>query len=286
VTPRLAIGPNAELAHKLQNLQQKTIASLQEMLEASKLSRHEIQRRVMQLLAIGAIKVTREGLTFEESTIEVHPEKLDLLSEGEPQIRRETTEKPSELVATVPIRMLPKLTGYDIALTEDTFRSMILSCERELLVVSPFVEREGVYALRAEFAEAFRRGVRMKILTRDSESPSTTLALYDLFQIFGQRLESREFHVRAKVYGEFYRQIESTHAKLLIIDRREAYLGSAEIRPNALHTNFEMGIRSSNVAIVHGACHLFDTFWNDAAFTKEIDLNSIGERVATLVQRG
>jgi len=182
--------------------------------------------------------------------------------------------------------MLPKLSGYDIALTEDTFRSMILSCERELLAVSPFVEREGIYALRAEFAEAFRRGVRMKILTRDSESPSTTLALYDLFQIFGQRLESREFHVRAKVYGGFYRQIESTHAKLLIIDRREAYLGSAEIRPNALHSNFELGIRTNNATIVHEACHLFDTFWNDAAFTKEIDLDSIGGRVATLVQRG
>ena len=60
----MAIGPNAELARKLEGLQQKTIASLQETLEASRLSRHEIQRRVMQLLAIGAIKVTREGLTL------------------------------------------------------------------------------------------------------------------------------------------------------------------------------------------------------------------------------
>jgi phosphatidylserine/phosphatidylglycerophosphate/cardiolipin synthase-like enzyme len=284
VRPKLAIGLNPELANKLATLQPKTIASLQDILESWKLSKHDVQRYVMQLIAVGAIKVTHEGLTFEESAIEFHPEKSDLLTEGTTEVRRGVTEKSLELVATVPIRLLPQLAGYDIALTEDTFRRLILSCEHELLAVSPFVEREGVYALRAEFAEACKRGVRMKILTRDSDSPSTALALYDLFQLFGQRLESREFHVRAKLYGEFYRQIESTHAKLLIIDRRETYLGSAEIRPNALHTNFEMGIKTTNAAIVQGACHLFDTFWNDSAFTKEIDFTSISKKVATLVR--
>lgn len=285
VTRRLAIGLNREIARDLAGHQPKTIASLQDMLVNWKLSKHEVQRCVMQLIALGAIRVTREGLTFEESAIEFHSEIGDFLKEqGTVEALNKIREESVELVATVPIRLLSNLVGYDIALTEDAFRDLILHCERELLIVSPFVEREGVYALRGEFAEAARRGVAVKLLTRDSDSAKTFLALYDLFQIFGDHLDSREFHVMARVNSEFYRQIESTHAKLIIVDRREAYLGSAEIRPNALHTNFEIGIRTTSPTIVQGACHLFDTFWNDSAFTKEIDFTSISEKVSMLVR--
>jgi HKD family nuclease len=266
------------------------IRQLEEFLSKQGLIKAEINRSVMGLLASGAITITKEGLLFEDSEITVDANKLSKESEGNHRSNQQEVLAKiggglTELVCTAPTRMSELILSKGVTLTESVFRSLIASTNSELIIVSPFLERQGIYAFRSEFAELARKKLSVRLLTRKIDQDSDKiLALFDLFEMFGDKFQARDFHSEILMGHDLWRQLESTHAKLLLRDNEEMYLGSAELRQNALYSNFEFGIHTKDVALVHSANQIFKIFWEDSSSTRILPRKDIIDKARRIVR--
>ena len=70
-----------------------------------------------------------------------------------------------------------------------------------------------------------RGGCKIKLLTSGMLSLNQALGLRDLFIMFDDRIIVKAFHAQAT--EGYQHQIESTHAKIILTDRKAAYLGSS-----------------------------------------------------------
>jgi len=142
------------------------------------------------------------------------------------------------------------------------FRLLIAASNRILLIASPYIDKAGVDKLEKPLRAAIERGVSIYLLTREValRHPSRTAGLRALFEIAQQNLHVKDYHTKSRNRAH----ITSLHAKLLQADRNIGFVGSAELRGNALEKNFEMG------AIIRGeealqAAEAFQAVWKAAA---------------------
>lgn len=131
-------------------------------------------------------------------------------------------------------------TGYGtvgLENTEEQFTAMAARAQQTLLVMTPFLDAHGARRLLMLFSRA-APSVRKTLVLRfksTTEVPSGYLATAD---------ELRKLDVEVFDYfiprdaGAGY---ESFHAKSLLIDRRECYLGSANITEASLGYSMELG---------------------------------------------
>ena len=260
-----------------------TIRALETLLDASGLNRAEANRIVMRAIAARAVVISQGGGQFEDSGIIVDAQAFSALLEEPKQHVAETgTTTPSQgslgIVWTVPTRLIPLSSRVSTLSTEAAFKHLLSDARSEVLIVSPFLEREGIYSFRTELLAASQRGVRFRLLTRSVEDYNLAYPLNDLFQILGTQLEARSFHSHVQLKGDTWKQVESTHAKLLLVDGAQMYVGSAELRLNALFSNFELGLIVRDRTLVRQAAALFEIFWGDVLYTKPIT-QSVIQRV-------
>jgi HKD family nuclease len=266
------------------------ISQLEEFLSRQGLTKAQTNRAVMGLLASGAITIAKEALLFEDSEIKFEPSKLSKQTEekepsSQPPTPTDFAASLTELVCTAPTRMSELILSKRVTLTESVFRSLIASTKRDLIIVSPFLERQGIYAFRSELAELARSQRTVKLLTRKIERDNDRiLALFDLFEMFGNLLQVKEFHAEVLLGKDLWRQLESTHAKMLLRDAEEMYLGSAELRQNALYSNFEFGIHTKEKTLVDSAAQVFQIFWTDVSSTRVVPRSEIITKAKRLVR--
>ncbi|MDG6916935.1 MAG: hypothetical protein JRM85_05000 [Nitrososphaerota archaeon] len=261
----------------------RTVRELESFLDRAGLDRAEANRVIMRAIAERAITISQGGGEFEDSEIIFDPNMFSTLIEEPGKQVAETvsaSQSPSNssIVWTVPTRLIPQSSQVSRLSTEAVFKQLLLDSKTEVLIVSPFLEREGIYTLRSEFLAASQRGVRFRLLTRSVDDYNLAYPLNDLFQILGSQLDAKSFHSHVQLKGDAWKQIESTHAKLLLVDGRQMYIGSAELRLNALFSNFELGLLVKDRFLTKQAADLFDIFWNDKLYTKSIT-QSIVQRV-------
>jgi phosphatidylserine/phosphatidylglycerophosphate/cardiolipin synthase-like enzyme len=260
-----------------------TVREFEETLRKNGHPKWEVERLLMSYMATEAVVIVKEGIEFEASEIRIDPSKIQARGTPPGEAVVEDGQSVLKLVCTTPTRLAATSMGFGVLQTEDVFRRLIRQAKRELVIVSPFLEREGVYALRSELFAASKQKVMVKLLTRRIENSSITLAVSDLFGIFGECLAVKEFHTELRVY-ERWRQLESTHAKLLLRDQEEMYVGSAEIRPNALYSNFEIGVIVNDKEVVKDAHSLFSLFWEDSGFVRPVTAAEIRRKVEKMVR--
>jgi HKD family nuclease len=266
------------------------ISQLEEFLSRQGLRKAQANRAVMGLLASRTITITKEALLFEDSEIKFDPSKLSKETDekepsGQPLTPIGFAVGLTELVCTAPTRMSELILSKCVVLTESVFRSLIASTKHELIIVSPFLERQGIYAFRSELAELARMRRTVKLLTRKIERDNDRiLALFDLFEMFGNLLQVKEFHAEVLFGKDLWRQLESTHAKMLLRDTEEMYLGSAELRQNALYSNFEFGIHTREKTLVDSAAQVFQIFWTDVSSTRVVPRSDIITKAKRLVR--
>jgi phosphatidylserine/phosphatidylglycerophosphate/cardiolipin synthase-like enzyme len=262
----------------LRNKKVKTIRDLQQQLKNVGASKSEINDVVMKGLVMGAISITKETLAFEESIIKLDKDKLNSFEKEEKEhVPRPVAMITSNLVATLPFRM--SIHVINTTSTLATFRQLIESAGEELIIVSPFLEREGVQALLSSFIAAKRNGTKVRLLTRGIVSLNQALALRDMFLIFSDKISVRAFH--AKAAEGYQQQVESTHAKIVLSDRKDVYLGSAEIRSNALFNNFEIGIRTTDPVMITNILSIFDLVWNDTLSCHPITKEEVESKISS-----
>ena len=162
-----------------------------------------------------------------------------------------------KLVATSPISGLPK----DLPSTISVFRLITAVASSRLDIVSPYIDDSGVSMLRDALLQAAERRVQVRIITREARKPhaSRLRGLAEIAAIASPQLSVRDYHTQKGEYAHF----TSVHAKLVLADERIGYVGSAELRGNALVKNFELGsVLTGSAAQL--ASQSFDALWRVA----------------------
>jgi hypothetical protein len=160
------------------------------------------------------------------------------------------------LVVTSPVGM-----QEGILTTIRAFKMIIAAACSRLFIVSPYIDDTGVRYLAEPLRSVVERGGKIYLLTRETAAKqiSRSHGLEALARLAGDRLSVRDYHTQAQGMSHF----TSTHAKLVLADETLGYVGSAEVRGNALDKNFEMG------AIIRGdaasqAVRAFEAVWQVA----------------------
>jgi len=133
--------------------------------------------------------------------------------------------------------------------------SQVKRTEREIVLLSPFFEGDGLGRLADVLLDALDRGVDLTIVTRylaDSESHN-----YDVIESFMQRASERG--VISEITLVDYTVWEDTtpigkqrqdgenpqftlHAKVMLFDSRAAYVGSANVTDYGFNRYLELGV--------------------------------------------
>lgn len=92
----------------------------------------------------------------------------------------------------------------------------------------------------------------------------------------------KSFHAQA--FEGYQHQVESTHAKILLTDRKSAYLGSAEIRANALFNNFEVGIHTTDSVVISDILKILHLVWTDVESCRIINREEIEQKIRFILQ--
>ena len=147
--------------------------------------------------------------------------------------------------------------------TESAFTKLILSARNIIRISSPFLQRnvaseKGIPNLEKIILLAYQHGCKFVILSREvytkRKSDLTWLINLSKENGFAEKLEIFDYH-KSKSSNTVE---SSTHAKLIISDDKEAYIGSAELRMNSIYKNFEVGVLLEGPAIT-GLIELFDS---------------------------
>lgn len=147
------------------------------------------------------------------------------------------------LAATLPSWLaLPTL---GIPTTVAVLTKLIASAVDEIVVNTPYMDREGVLLLIEALRDATARGVQLTIATHHLDDPGSpnARALAAL---------RAEVPVKGVNFPSFVGTTEGpqallVHAKLVIADQHTALIGSANLTRAGLNTNIEVGV------VVHGS---------------------------------
>jgi len=119
----------------------------------------------------------------------------------------------------------------------DGLTSVVHGAQRELLLMTPFLQVGGVHLLQRELQDALYRGVSITMISHD---------LHDIKSPQSQALETlrREAERMAASFKAYAAQPQSglLHAKLVVADRERVVLGSANMTGYGLSMNFEVGV--------------------------------------------
>ena len=203
---------------------------------------------------------------FADYTFEVNPLEVDrVLTQQAAAIAADGRSSQAdqddvvEFVATLPggfeptsaqVRSIP-----DIA---STIRNQVFDADSSVRIANPYFDPS--LELVSDLASLPRRGVKTQLLTRETadEEGDTRTTLNKMWDLIDEQHRDN-FKVR-----DLYRwdekqgsQAFATHAKIVIVDERVCYVGSANLTDTSLSTNFEFGVVVED-DIVKEAVKVFD----------------------------
>jgi len=169
-----------------------------------------------------------------EVSDEMTEESISYSAVAEEQPRRKA--KPAPITFVADYEIAPALIG------------MIEKAQKRILIASPWIE--GINDIIDKLSEAIaERNVRVKVLVRKSEADSKgwneTL----------RRLHKREFYVEAADF---------LHAKMVLVDGSQLYIGSANLIETSMSRNREAGILTTDPDTVDKAARYFNDLFSEA----------------------
>ena len=121
---------------------------------------------------------------------------------------------------------------------------LVTEAEQEILILSPFFEQAGFDRLGSALLAAATRGVAITIISRDlSDCASVN---YRVLSGFARETLTRGLADRFSIWD--YQLIEgnrimlASHAKALVVDNQNAYVGSANLTEHGLSRSVEIGV--------------------------------------------
>lgn len=149
------------------------------------------------------------------------------------------------VLATMPNEYrLESLPINDIGSYADSLVSHLVSlidyAERELLVVAPYWSEKGVAAIRRSLKPRRRDGLNITLITDAHAKPSDVAGVEAFKAIMVNEFGALITHLEPRELDSG--RIPTVHAKVVIADKRRAYVGSANFSQNGLSNSIEVGI--------------------------------------------
>ena len=127
----------------------------------------------------------------------------------------------------------------------DEFISLFKNAKEIIRICSPFIEWSGFVYFKDLLLEKVRQGVKLRILGRQLLPHERDNRHKDIKQIY-ETFKSRGLENFVEIRNYFFLTetnilASSIHAKMIVGDNGEAYVGSGEIRENSFVKNLEIG---------------------------------------------
>jgi len=122
-------------------------------------------------------------------------------------------------------------------------RALCSAATSELILVAPYLSSAGLESLRAPIARSAQRGAWIRLVTGDLDrrnGPNQKALRTLVTGIDGQMIKRR-----LRVLTATEKLPALIHAKLILADQKQGYLGSANLSQSALDRNFELGVALS-----------------------------------------
>lgn len=219
---------------------------LKQWLLNQSLSLQQANALIGQLFAQDLVEVEKLGKNLEDAVLRARPAIKELaITPAEKHVK---APPESDFVLTCPADVLP----FFPLSTLEAFKIVVRDAREELLILSPFMDLLGVHLLRDDLCRLSERKVFVRVMTREPDE-----AVCGFLNALLGNLVSIRFLTN-------YRAHRRLHAKLLMADRCVAYLGSAEIRLNAVVHNIEMGALVRGSEMLNQIHTTFETLWAEA----------------------
>jgi phosphatidylserine/phosphatidylglycerophosphate/cardiolipin synthase-like enzyme len=127
----------------------------------------------------------------------------------------------------------------------DELLSMLDRAEFDVVLASPWMKRDIWERMRPTLKRFCRRGGKLRVLMRGKVTDFSLGFSDDI----GRDVE--------ELGGELLRS-EDLHAKLYMVDRREAIISSANLTKSGWESNLEAGIWINDPAVIKEACRFID----------------------------
>jgi len=235
------------------------------------------------LVSQGILSASSAGGRYEYKVQD--PSKLAILERPKPSSTGAVRAEGSKLVYSAPASLtieiqalVSKFPTLQIVPLDDALREVFREAKKGLDIAVPFLEWDGLGYLITEFKDAARRNVRVRLLTRGAlfpersdypylEKVKTLLKMFAVFEANAlspeARFEVRDFTSRIANPASVSLHFEGIHQKMVVADRRVAYVGSGEIRAASFLVNGECGVIQTGEAAAFWA-EFFDVFWREA----------------------
>lgn len=160
-----------------------------------------------------------------------------------------------ELVATLPDDESISASEFESILTESL--ELIKKADDRLWLVSPYLSEEAFGKLKPALQTAVNQGATISLLTRyltygDDDS--------EYNREFARRLmDVPELAANTRLYEYINEETWDTfHAKVIIADQEQAYLGTANVTHKGFLSNLELGVLFQGEPVIHLA-NLFES---------------------------
>lgn len=128
---------------------------------------------------------------------------------------------------------------------EDKLRYMLEDARFEIVIVSPWIKRQTWNRMKGPLRKFSRRGGKLRVFMRGSES-DYSLGLSDNLQ------------EEVTVLGGEVVLVAQLHAKIYMVDRREAIVTSANLTKGGTEANYEGGIWVNDPVVLEEICKFVD----------------------------
>lgn len=198
---------------------------------------------------------------------------------------KKSTEIQESIVVNVPLSLssdLDSLTkaypGFNILTIKDAFKILFNCAKNKISLSLPFFELDGLNHFVDEFKGLAERGVSIDVLSRGISIPEKEgfayveklKAFHKLIDIYENnktiptsKLEIRDYSSRISDYCSASLHYEGIHQKMVIVDKKYAYIGSGEIRAASFLTNGEVGVIHVGKTVEFWD-RFFRLFWRNA----------------------
>ncbi len=132
---------------------------------------------------------------------------------------------------------------------EDKLDQMLESAKFEIIIVSPWIKRQMWDRIRGSIERFVRKGGSLRVFMRGAKSDFT----FGLSDDIGEEIER---------LGGVIIFISQLHAKLYLVDRKEAIVASANLTKGGIESNYEAGVWLNDPKIVEDICEFTDDLYN------------------------
>lgn len=168
------------------------------------------------------------------------------------QIAEKGKQDPHKIVMTLPPKFKELILSKhkNIMLTDESIRELFSQAKIKLRILSPYVDASVIDYLRC-----VNKNVKVKFLTAPSRYGNNPIL---------ERLKQSMENLEIKYLFESKNEIQQfqIHAKVIIADEDNIYLGSANFRDTSILYNLESGIVSNDEKLIRDYISIYDDIYS------------------------